>query len=80
MTKSLRECLYYAVREDWNTRINPAWREPDEHILPGLDMLAAMKSPNGLCDVEIQAFIRAMVRRGREADLKQISWLRGYDE
>lgn len=76
MARSLHEYLYYAVREDWNTHINPAWREPDERILPALDILATMKSPDGLCDVEIQAFIRAMVRRGREADLKRITWLK----
>lgn len=72
---TLRECLYYAVREDRNCYYNPEWLEPDDHILPALDMLAALPGPDGLVPVEIEAFCRAMQRRGRIADLTRIPWL-----
>lgn len=42
--RTLGECLYYAVREDFNCIRDPAYRESDDRILPALKLLAATTS------------------------------------
>lgn len=77
--RTLGECLYYAVREDFNCIRDPAYRESDERILPALELLAATTEPPGnpyVCPVSIDAFRRALHRRGRLEDLKRVPWLR----
>lgn len=77
--RTLEECLYYAVREDFNCIRDPGYRESDERILLALELLAATKEPPDnpyVCRASIDAFCRALHRRGRLEDLKQIPWLR----
>lgn len=75
----LEEGLYYAVREDFNCIRDPAYRESDDKILPALELLAATKEPPDnpyVCPASIDAFCRALHRRGRLEDLRRIPWLR----
>lgn len=72
----LHECLYYAVREDYNCIADPEYREPDERIDQALAILANMPGPDGLVPVELDAFCRAMHRRGRASELEKIPWLK----
>ncbi|MEW6104764.1 MAG: hypothetical protein AB1563_00130 [Bacillota bacterium] len=77
--RTLGECLYYAVREDFNCIRDPAYRESDDRILPALELLAATAEPPEnpyVCRASIDAFCRALHRRGRLEDLKRIPWLR----
>ncbi len=72
----LSECLYYCVREDYNCIADPEYRERDERIEQALVLLAQKPNADGLAPVEIDAFCRAMHRRGRGEDLSKIPWLR----
>lgn len=77
--RPLEECLYYAVREDFNCCQDPGYRESDDRILPALKLLAATAEPPDnpyVCSVSIDASCRALHRRGRLEDLKRIPWLR----
>lgn len=76
----LEESLYYCVREAacCYCGMDPNYREPDERILPALEFFAASERPPDspyVCQVSIDAFCDAMVRRGRLDDLKRIKWL-----
>ncbi|MGE5572963.1 MAG: hypothetical protein ACM3ZU_08105 [Bacteroidota bacterium] len=73
----LEEALYYSVREDFNCSRDPAYRESDGKILPALELLAATAEPPDnpyVCPASIDAFCRALHRRGRLEDLKRIPW------
>lgn len=72
----LSECLYYCVREDYNCIADPEYREADERIEQALVLLAQKPNPDGLAPIEIDAFCRAMQRRGRGNDLTKIPWLK----
>mgnify|MGYP000875910968 CR=1 FL=1 len=77
--RTLEECLYYAVREDFNCCQDPGYREIDDRILPALELLAATAEPPDnpyVCPASIDAFCRAFHRRGRLEELKRIPWLR----
>lgn len=77
--QTLEECLYYAVREDFNCIRDAAYRESDDRILPALELLAATREQSGspyVCPASIDAFCRALHRRGRLDELKRMPWLR----
>ncbi len=75
---TLDESLYYAVREAFNCQADPAYREADELILAGLNILAKAEQPPDspyLCRRSWDDFVAALARRGKLDELSRIKWL-----
>lgn len=73
--RTLQECLYYLVREDFNVTKTPEYREKDEYFNDAIEYIrqhGLQPQNHKIIRIELIALINAARRRGRLEELGKV--------